>query len=397
MTVDTAAPPNPVDSTAFTKPLIRALQAQIDQMAATIGGKDTHLIAAAWVYSSVLVAWCEDHGLIETRLRKEAKARREEHLAEGGTMAGWLGDAFASLTVHPSTACLLDPRYTPVAQGTPSEAACRTLVDWWSSDAPELAYEVEKGPASITGWLAGDMLQLVTSDRRLANALCQTPWWICDFLLERTLVPAAGEWPRDLLRVIDPACGTGHLLVWALIGLYQWYRSTGRGRPGLAPEPAMRRAMAGLHGVELDPLTAAVARLRLLVTAGALLAGDGALPTPLRLHQIPATLRPRIAVGNALLAGQGDPCPPGTVLDDTADYPNILQRGTYHAVVANPPYITVKDPKVNKAIRAAYSNVCTGQYSLSVPFAVLTFELAIRGGHTASTPERPEQLDLFEP
>ena len=49
-----------------------------------------------------------------------------------------------------------------------------------------------------------------------------------------------------------------------------------------------------------------------------------------------------------------------------------------------PPYITVKDPAVNRAIRTAYP-VCSGTYSLAVPFAVLTFNLAIRG-HESKKP-----------
>lgn len=389
---DVETRPNPVDDTKFTRPLIKSLQQQIDLLAETVPGSDAYRIAASWVYTTLLVAWAEDHGLIQTRLRAEARGRRKEHLDTGGSMLGWLARSAELLAIHPSTACLLDPRYNPMSRQVPSEDAARALVGWWSDEAPDLAYSVGKGPASITGWLAGDMLQMVTSERRLANALCQTPWWVADFLLDRTLVPAVEEFPDQLLRVIDPACGTGHLLVWALIGLYQWYRSDRPGHPAQDPHRAMKRALAGLHGVELDPLTAAVARLRLTITAGALLAGDGALPTPLRLHDIPSELRPRVAVGNSLLAGLDDPHPPGTILDDTADYPGILTRGTYHAVVANPPYITVKDPVVNAAIRAAYSGVCIGKYSLSVPFAVLTFDLAIRGGQVQTA---PEQLDLF--
>jgi hypothetical protein len=76
------------------------------------------------------------------------------------------------------------------------------------------------------------------------------------------------------------------------------------------------------------------------------------------------------------------------MITDTADYPKILRRGSYHAVAANPPYITVKDPVVNRAIRDAYPDVCSGRYSLAVPFAKLTFELAIRGSHVASSSEQ---------
>jgi hypothetical protein len=381
--------PNPADDPAFTRPLTRALQAQTDALAATIPGKGAYRTAAAWVYTSLLAAWCQDHGLTPGRLRAQAEPARKEHLRLGGTHLGWLTLALADLTAHPATACLLDPRYNPLRSATPSEDGARALIDWWSTTAPDLAYPVSKGPASVTGWLAGDMLQLVTDERRLDNALCQTPWWVADFLCERTLLPAMAQFPGERLRVIDPACGTGHILIRALTGLYQWYRTEGPGHPACTPQHAIRRALSGLHGVELDPLTAAVARLRVLVTAAALLAGDGGLPVPLRLASIPAGWRPRIAVGNSLLAGQGDPHPPGTILDDTAEYPGILRRGTYHAVIANPPYITVKDPATKAAIKAAYPGVCTGQWPLAVPFAVLTFDLAISGSHAPTAPGQP--------
>ena len=114
---------------------------------------------------------------------------------------------------------------------------------------------------------------------------------------------------------------------------------------------------------------------------------------PLRLHEIPAWVRPRVAVGNALLAGLGDPNPPGTILDDTADYPKILARGTYHAVIANPPYKVIDDKATRDAVRRAYPDVCSGKFSAGVPFTKLLFELAVRGddgpGLVAAMPEAP--------
>ncbi|MFJ8929292.1 Eco57I restriction-modification methylase domain-containing protein [Streptomyces sp. NPDC102364] len=385
MTVE--ARPNPVDDRKFTAPLARALARHSGAVAGTLSGKTAWRTASRWVYATVLIAWAEDHGLIPARLRAEAELARKEHVREGGTLADWVRDGIKDLAVHPATGCLSDDRYLPMDHA-PAEPALQALTDWWSADAPDFAYPVDKGPASITGWLCGDLLQEQQDEQRKAAALCQTPWWVADFLCERTLVPALAAFPNErLIRVIDPACGSGHILTWIMIGLYQWYR---HGVPQLEPTAALRRVLAGLHGVELDPLTAAVARLRLTVVAGSLLAADGALPTPMRLHHIPAWVRPRIAVGNALLAGLDDPHPPGTILDDTALYPGILQRGTYHAVIANPPYKVVKDKTVKEAIRAAYPTA-VGNYPLSVPFTELLFDLAIRGG----TVSGPEQLDLF--
>ncbi|WP_217146283.1 Eco57I restriction-modification methylase domain-containing protein, partial [Streptomyces sp. AC627_RSS907] len=51
----------------------------------------------------------------------------------------------------------------------------------------------------------------------------------------------------------------------------------------------------------------------------------------------------------------------------------------YHVVVGNPPYIAVKDKKLNQLYRKLY-DACAGTYALSVPFAQRFFELAKRGG-----------------
>ena len=50
--------------------------------------------------------------------------------------------------------------------------------------------------------------------------------------------------------------------------------------------------------------------------------------------------------------------------EDFAELVRILKPGHYHAVVANPPYITPKDKALNEAYRERYST-CHMQYSLS--------------------------------
>jgi hypothetical protein len=76
---------------------------------------------------------------------------------------------------------------------------------------------------------------------------------------------------------------------------------------GWTPRPAreaVRSILAGVDGCDRDPLTVAVARLRCTVAIGELLVRAGLLPAPLRLAAIPASVRPRIVVGDALLAGK---------------------------------------------------------------------------------------------
>jgi hypothetical protein len=158
---------------------------------------------------------------------------------------------------------------------------------------------------------------VLSPQRRKAHALVQTPHFVADFILDRTLMPAADTFRDETIRLIDPAGGTGHFLLRAMDYLWQWY-TTGRitarripGRPPVTggtvypPREAIRRILVGVDGVELDPLTAAVARLRLTVYIGQLMAGAALIPSPLRLAAIPATVTPRIAVGDALLLGTG--------------------------------------------------------------------------------------------
>ncbi len=52
-------------------------------------------------------------------------------------------------------------------------------------------------------------------------------------------------------------------------------------------------------------------------------------------------------------------------------------------MVANPPYITVKDKAENENIRKRYEKSCSGKYALSVPFAERIYGLAVLGsGYT---------------
>lgn len=317
---------NMVDDVTLTRPLIKALRGHVDafveSMADTAGLQrydqraSVRPAAVTWVYLTALVAWAEDHGLIDPWLRADAQDQREKFLGlPGMTMTAWVARAFAALCVHPATACLLDPRYTPLRERSPSEQNLRDLVDWWTSAAPLLRYDVDTGPSSLSGWLPGELLPALSDERRKANALCQTPWWVADFIIDLTLVPAAAEFRDITLRTVDPTCGTGHFLIRKIDYLWELYttgqvapRQAEGGTPAtgwapVSPGEAASRIVAGVDGCELDPLTAAVARLRFVVAIGDLMHHSGMLTGPLRLDRIPP-FQPRIVVGDSLLAGR---------------------------------------------------------------------------------------------
>ena len=70
------------------------------------------------------------------------------------------------------------------------------------------------------------------------------------------------------------------------------------------PVEAIGRILASIDGVEIDPMTAAVARFRMTIYIGHLMVRAGLIAGPLRLAAIPPTITPRIAVGDALLLGK---------------------------------------------------------------------------------------------
>ena len=143
----------------------------------------------------------------------------------------------------------------------------------------------------------------------------------------------------------------------------------------------IRNVLDGLHGVDKNPFAVSIARFRLLIAA--MKAGNVK-------HFADAPAFPlNIAVADSLLHGRGgagqqeELFGPGEVhtyqSEDVEDYirsVDILGVNSYHVVVGNPPYITVKDKQENENYRRAYSKVCSGKYALSVPFADRFFQLA---------------------
>ncbi len=165
--------------------------------------------------------------------------------------------------------------------------------------------------------------------------------------------------------MIDPSCGTGHILVETLLAAYQaaaggpcatW--SEDGAQVAIDCDAAVQIAVNAVHGVDLEPYAALLAAYRLLTLTAALL--------DCTLAQVPADLSPHVASADALL-GQ---------------HP-LLERGQYHCVLGNPPYVTPKTATMRDVVRAAYPQVCHMKYALSLPFHALMNDLLLPGGWCA--------------
>lgn len=342
-------------------------------------------VAAAWVLSCVFVRTLEDRGLLK-QVRLAGPGAEDSQcqffqLAPSLTERDYLLTVFRELAHHPAAKDLFDAEHSPVWKLSPSGAAAKELLALFrmpNTTTPALRF----GQASTR--FLGDLYQDISEDIRKRYALLQTPDFIEEFILDRTLEPAILRFGLDDTTLIDPTCGSGHFLLGAFDRLFE-HRL--RAQPGIDPRLAAIEALDCVYGADINPYAVAIARFRLtlsfLAKAGyAKLADAPALP----LHLVVAdSLRINAQHPQTDLWQQEGVSSKGWLVDvflleDERAARDVLLR-QYAAVVANPPYITPKD----RAQRTKYAEMyktCFMNYALSVPFCERIFQLARPRGYT---------------
>ena len=115
----------------------------------------------------------------------------------------------------------------------PSGDAAGRLLGLWQRIEPDsgaLAHDFTD-PAWDTRFL-GDLYQDLSESARKRYALLQTPEFVEEFILDRTLDAAVEEFGFREVRLIDPACGSGHFLLGAFRRLDALWAATSRARTG---------------------------------------------------------------------------------------------------------------------------------------------------------------------
>ncbi len=356
---------------------------------------EVSLAGVAWVLAAVFVRFCEDNGLVDRpwisgpdgRLLEAADAEAEFYRQDPSrNTRDWLRAAFGQLAQFPATRGLVDPDHSPVWTAPLSADACADLLRFWRTQNPDGSLAWSLHDPDWDSRFLGDLYQDLSEFAKKKYALLQTPVFVEEFILDRTLTPALGQVPLAELKLIDPTCGSGHFLLGAFDRIHDaWLREA----PAMDTRERVQKVLLAINGVDINPFAVAIARFRLT------LVGLRACEVK-RLADAPE-LKVRVAVADSLLAGRpkqlemdfGDEDPDRLLAahrysaEDVDDYPGILERGRYHVVVGNPPYITVKDKALNEAYRRAYTT-CKGKYALTVPFMELFFALAVKGdGHPA--------------
>ena len=342
--------------------------------------------AAAWVLACVFVRYLEDHELVdevwlaghgEDRFQR-ALDSHEAYFQHNPAHSDreYLQHVFRTVAGLPGCSALFGEDRNPLWQLGVSGDMARALLAFFRERDPRTGHLVRPfGTGEGDTRFLGDLYQDLSENARKRYALLQTPDFVEEFILDRTLTPAIQEFDLAQVRMIDPACGSGHFLLGAFHRLFKLWRDR---EPGGNPREWARKAAEAVHGVDLNPFAAAIARFRLLV---AYLQACGLH----RLRDAP-NVKLHVAAGDSLIYerrvdSHGNPyldgmdwTPEPFLQGDYDDACAILAR-RYHVVVGNPPYITDKDPEHRDFVRQHYASAYK-QFSLGVPFTERFFELA---------------------
>ncbi|KQS08324.1 hypothetical protein ASG04_14560 [Curtobacterium sp. Leaf183] len=349
--------------------------------------------AVTWILACVFIRFAEDNDLLAGAKRDGTQVslpwlagpddgldRAVENEAAfyaatpTATSRDWLKAAFSVLTDLPAGRPLVDPDHSAVWHAPISASAADGLRDFFRRTRPDGTLVHNFSDSDLGTRFLGDLYQDLSDYAKKTYALLQTPDFVEEFILDLTLTPAIAEFGLTGLKLIDPACGSGHFLLGAFERLVaNWAEAA----PAVDKGARVQKALDSIHGVDLNPFAIAIARFRLTVAA---LRASGLTS----LVGSPA-FRYHLAIGDSLLGSVnpnagfdlGDDEYFEYSAEDLRDYQGILEHGQYHVVVANPPYIQPPDAKLRDTYRALYST-CRGKYALSVPFMELLFRLAKR-------------------
>jgi hypothetical protein len=346
-------------------------------------------VAVAWILACVFVRFLEDNRIVDapmlsapgTRM-SEAAENRDTYFEKNPLHSDrdYIVDAFRKVEKLPAGEQLFDERHNPLWRVPISGDAARSLLDLWQRVDPatgELLHDFTD-PEWTTRFL-GDLYQDLSEEARKQYALLQTPLFVEEFILDRTLDPAVDEFGYSEVRLIDPACGSGHFLLGAFARLLKLRM---RHEPHINARAQVQRVLDQIYGVDLNPFAVAIARFRILLVA---LKAAGET----RLADAP-DFKINGAAGDSLIHGrrftgaytlqQPLPNSPERHLYEAEDGPALARilGHQYHAVVGNPPYITVKDRALNEIYRRRFSS-CHMKFSLVAPFMERFFDLAIEG------------------
>ena len=300
---------------------------------------------------------------------------------------------------------------------------------------PDSPYEFSVLPADILGSVyeqfLGKVINLTAGHRAVvedkpevkkAGGVFYTPTYIVDYIVRQTVGPLLeGRTPKqiELIRILDPACGSGSFLIVAYQFLLDWYHRyyiaqnpeklakgktpvlvASRGGGWILTTAERKRILlAHIFGVDIDSQAVEVTKLSLLLKV---LEGETAQSVQRELiHQrVLPDLGDNIKCGNSLIGsdfyaqpGLPDMDPDAHLRVNVFDwdgkdgFPEIMKAGGFDAVVGNPPYIriqTLRDtqPDAVEYFGHRYVSAAKGNYDIYVIFVERALALLNKDGRS---------------
>ena len=299
---------------------------------------------------------------------------------------------------------------------------------------PESPYEFSVLPTELLGQVyerfLGKVIRLTAGHRAViedkpevkkAGGVFYTPTYIVDYIVRQTV----GKLLEDrspktlqggsLLKVLDPACGSGSFLLGAYQYLLdwhlQWYTENKPEKWAKGRNPALYQTYGGewrlttterkrilldhIFGVDIDPQAVEVTKLSLVLKV---LEGENEQTLARQLTMFRERALPDLAhnikCGNSLIGPEfysrqqmaslsEDERYQLNVFDWRAEFPAIMQNGGFDAVVGNPPYVRQELLSKIKDYLASHYEVYHGVADLYVYFIERGVELLREGGRFA--------------
>ena len=161
--------------------------------------------AVHWLLGCVFVRFLEDNGWLDERNAKVAwiagpagrlaiaKDRRTLFLRPDPNLTDrdYLLHVFAEVAKLPGVAGLFDQKHNPMYALQPTAQGAAKIVEFFQKVDPDSNELIHDFSDTIHGTrFLGDLYQNLSESARKRYALCQTPGFVIDFILDRTLTPA---------------------------------------------------------------------------------------------------------------------------------------------------------------------------------------------------------------
>jgi type I restriction-modification system DNA methylase subunit len=250
---------------------------------------------------------------------------------------------------------------------------------------------------------------------RKAGGVYYTPKHVVDYIVKNTVGKLIeGKTPKQIesLRILDPACGSGSFLIGAFQCLIEYHTHylaahpreahvhplypdlipDGDGDYRLSVRLKARILRNNLYGVDIDPQAVEITMMSLYLKA---LEGEKSQLPP-RQSLLPE-LKYNVMCGNSLVGPDvveqgalfaehdGARVNPFDWSSDLAGFGEVMKRGGFDCVLANPPYIRIQtlqesSPSEADYLKTHYRSAATGNFDIYVAFVEKGLKLLKPGG-----------------